>query len=74
MATITLTIPDAQLTRISTALCKAAGMPVSTANAKEAIINHVKATVQNVERSEAIVAARAQAEADAAAIAAPTVA
>lgn len=49
MATITLTIPDAQLPRVRAALCTNAGLPDSNANAKEAVIVWIKATVQSVE-------------------------
>ena len=59
MATITLNIPDDALARIVTALCKGAGLPVSLSNARQAIINHIKATVHNVEESEALIAAAA---------------
>ena len=52
MATITLTIPTEHVTRVVHALCISAGLPESTANAKKAIIRHIKATVRNVESSE----------------------
>lgn len=58
MATITLTIPDAVLPRVRAALCTQAGLPDSNANAKEAVIMWMKATVQAVEY-QAAVAARA---------------
>jgi len=53
MATVTLTIPTEHVSRVVHALCASAGLPESTANAKIAIIRHIKATVFNVERAEA---------------------
>ena len=54
MAEITLTIPTAHESRVVHALCVSAGLTDETAaNAKAAIIRHIKATVHNVERSEA---------------------
>lgn len=61
VATITLTIPDAVLPRVRAALCAKAGLPDSNANAKEAVVMWVKATVQAVEY-EAAVQARATVE------------
>lgn len=58
MATITLTIPDAVLPRVRAALCTKAGLPDSNPNAKEAVIQWIKETVQAVEY-EAAVQARA---------------
>jgi len=57
MATVTLTIPTEHVSRVVHALCVSAGLPESTANAKIAIIRHIKATVHNVERGEADAAA-----------------
>lgn len=54
IATITLTIPDAQLPRVRAALCADAGLPDSNANAKEAVIQFVKATVARVEYAAAV--------------------
>lgn len=51
MATISITIPDAQAARVISAVCKGAGLDPSPANAKQAIIAHIRATVANVERS-----------------------
>lgn len=56
MASITLTIPDAALPRVRAALCSAAGLPESNANAKAAVINWVRATVAAVEYSAAVAA------------------
>jgi hypothetical protein len=56
MATIQITIPDAQLTRVVNGLCAAAGVTATPANAKQAVIDHVKATVLNAEQQAAIVA------------------
>jgi len=50
MATVNLTIPGAQVQRVVAALCAAAGVEATAANAKQAIIDHIKATVSNVER------------------------
>lgn len=54
MATITLTIPDAVLPRVRAALCTHAGLPDTNANAKQAVIDWVKATVQAVEYEAAL--------------------
>lgn len=54
MATITLTIPDAALPRVRAALCLAAGLPDTNANAKLATVNWVKATVAAVEYAAAV--------------------
>jgi len=59
MADVTLTIPPAHVARVVHALCVSAGLPESNANAKKAIIKHIKATVHNVERGEAEQAALA---------------
>jgi hypothetical protein len=56
LATITLTIPDAQLTRVVNGLCAAAGVTATPANAKQAVIDHVKATVLASEQQAAILA------------------
>ena len=53
MAVVTLTIPPVHVSRVVHALCVSAGLPESAANAKEALIRHIKATVHNVERGEA---------------------
>lgn len=54
MASITLTIPDAALPRVRAALCSNAGLPDTNANAKEAVIRWIKATVQDVEYYAAV--------------------
>lgn len=54
MATITLTIPDVSLPRVRSALCINAGMTVSNANAKLAVILLVKQVMKEVEYSESI--------------------
>lgn len=59
MANINLTIPDEHLGRVVRALCKGAGLEESPANAKQAVIEHIKRTVANVEESEARQAAQA---------------
>ena len=53
MADITLTIPTEHLPRVVHALCKAYGLDETGPNAKEAVINFIKATVHNIETSEA---------------------
>ena len=53
MATIQFTIPNAELNRVVAALCAAAGVPASAANAKQAVIDYVRSTVRNVEMSTA---------------------
>lgn len=58
MADFSVTIPDEEVPRVTEALCKGAGLEVSVENAKQAIINHIKTTVTNVERTEALSAAQ----------------
>lgn len=53
MAEVKLTIPTQDVPRVTSALCQSAGLSVSAANAKQALVNHIKQTVRNVERSEA---------------------
>lgn len=57
MATVSITLPDAELARIVHGLCVSAGLPESAANAKKALVAHIKATVRNVETAEAQAAA-----------------
>ena len=57
--TVTFTIPSAQVPRVINDLCVAAGLPVSAANAKQAVINWVAATCQNVDNAVAQQAALA---------------
>ena len=64
MATITLTIPDAQLPRVTAALCSAAGIPDTAANAKTAVIEYIKSTVKAVEARAAATARAPLAEPD----------
>lgn len=54
MAVITLTIPDAMLPRVRTALCIHAGLPDTNANAKQAVIDLVVSVVKSVEYSTAV--------------------
>lgn len=61
MASITLTISDAQLARVVAALCDTAGLPRSNANARTALVNLVKQTVRNAERAAALRAAQLEA-------------
>ena len=56
MATISLTIPDAQLARVRAALCAQAGLPETNANAKEALIQWVKQVVRGIEHDAAVAA------------------
>ena len=59
MPDITLTIPTKQAARVIHALCVAGGKPEEdAANAREAVIEFIKATVHNVETSEAEQAVR----------------
>ncbi len=53
MAIIEITIPTQYVTRVTHALSVSAGKPDSAANARQALIDHIKATVRNVEQSEA---------------------
>lgn len=59
MAIVSLDIPTAAVTRVVHALCVSAGLkPENAANAKQALIDHIRATVRNVESSEAQAAAQ----------------
>lgn len=49
MATISLTIPDAQLARVVAALCVTAGVPETGANAKAQVAEYVRERVKNYE-------------------------
>jgi len=62
MATVSLTVPDAQLTRVVNALCDSAGVARSAANARAVLAAFIKRTVKDVEAAAAVQAARAQAE------------
>ena len=50
---VTFTIPAAQVSRVVNDLCVAAGLPVSAANAKQAVINWVTQTCINVDNGAA---------------------
>ncbi len=63
MATITITVPDAVMTRVTEALCATTGRPVSGANAKAAVQDYIKDTVRSYERREAVTTAVAQSDA-----------
>lgn len=56
MASITLTIPDAALPRVRAALCLTAGLPETNANAKLALMNIIKETVEAVEYAAKVAA------------------
>lgn len=64
MATITLTIPDAVLPRVRAALCAAAELPDSNANAKQAVINWATNAVYVYEKRAAVAAQPPPAEPD----------
>jgi len=53
MATFTFTVADTDLTRVSTALCTAAGLPVSAANTKAVILAYITQTVRSMENAAA---------------------
>lgn len=57
MPTLTITFSAEQATRVIHALCVVTGVEETPANAKQAVIDHIKQTVRNVERNEARVAA-----------------
>jgi hypothetical protein len=59
MATISIDIPADQETRVFHALSAGSGREDSPENAKQALVDHITATVANVERSEAMQAALA---------------
>lgn len=60
MAIVSLDIPTAAVPRVVHALCVSAGLtPENAANAKQALVDHIRATVSNVETSEAARAAQA---------------
>lgn len=62
MADITLTIPVAAETRVIHALCASTGAEETPANAKAAIIDHIKHLVWRIETQEAEAAAAITAE------------
>ena len=59
MASVNITIPTQHVSRVVHALCHSAGLEENAANAKEAIMEHIRRTVANVEESEARQAAEA---------------
>lgn len=52
MATININVPDATASRVVHALCKSAGLEESSANAKKALLDWIKATVYSIELFE----------------------
>ena len=65
MPEIRLTIPAGKINRVVHALCKAGGYDDETpANAKKAIIDHIKRTVWRVETQEAEAAVQVTADDD----------
>lgn len=69
MATLSITIPDSEVTRVQTALCESQGMAVSAANAKAVVVSLIKGVV--FARERAATQASAQATYDAAVSAQP---
>lgn len=53
MANVTITIPDAVLLRVVTALCVKESLPISNANAKQTIINIIKRIIKDYESLQA---------------------
>lgn len=49
MANITVTIPDQHVTRVIEALTKTAGLTATPANAKKALVQHIKDVTLNYE-------------------------
>jgi hypothetical protein len=64
MATMTITIPDAVLTRVITALCVSHNVPVTAANAKQEVINMIMARVKVYEGNQAAQTAQTSANTD----------
>ncbi len=54
MATISITIPDAQAERVTKALCGMVSLEPTPANAKKAIIELIKHRVATYERETAV--------------------
>jgi hypothetical protein len=54
MATITITIPDAQLQRVINGLCVAGRIPATPANAKQVVLDYIKGAVLNAEQLAAV--------------------
>ena len=59
MPQVTIDIPAKHGARVVHALCVSAGLEETPANAKAAVVEHIKRTVANVEESEARQAAEA---------------
>lgn len=53
MAQVTFTIPDQHVQRVVRALCLGAGVEPTAANAKKAVLDHIRRTVAQVEEAEA---------------------
>ncbi len=60
MAVFTMTIPDADMPRVTVALCRTAQLAVSGANAEQAVINYIQQSVQNIAAADAAAAVQAQ--------------
>ena len=50
---ISITIPTELEARVTSAVCAGAGLEESPENVKQALLNHIMATVNNVEQSRA---------------------
>jgi hypothetical protein len=55
VTTLSITIPEAQATRVIKAICEEAGKEVSPANAKKAVIDMLTRIVEQHERRVAVV-------------------
>lgn len=63
MATLTITIPDAVVPRVQTALCAYGQRPiVNTANAKSVVVDFIKTVTRNYEADTAAATSRALAQ------------
>ena len=54
MASIIVTIPDAQLTRVVNGLCAMAGVAATPANAKVVVLSYIKTAVLSAEQQAAV--------------------
>jgi len=60
MAVFTMTIADADMPRVTVALCRTAQLAVSGANAQQAVVNFIQQAVQNIAAADAAAAVQAQ--------------
>jgi len=63
VAVFTMTIADADMPKVTDALCRTAKLAVSPANAQQAVVNFIQQAVQNIAVLDAAAAAQAQAPA-----------